>query len=569
MKKPSALYLYMPKILTCFHDGYPLKDFKSDIFAGLSMAMLSLPIAMAYAIVSGATPLHGLYTSIIAGFLVALLGGTRFQISGQTGAFAVIIYTVIESYGFDALALVTLMTGLILMMTGFMRMGGMIKYMPYPMMTGFTAGIAVLIFINQVKDLVGLDVERMPKHFIDKCSFLYSHLPHFDPATALLGFGTLGFIFLLSLSKRKWPAYIIAMLGSMLAAWWFGLDVETLGSRYGGIPNSFPTLSFPDVTLEKISLLLPYSLTLALLASIESLLAAVVSDGMTGANHRSNGELVAEGAANTATALLGFLPSSGSFSRTISNVKLGARTPIAAMTCALTLLIIVQFFHGFVNFFPLTAVAAVLMYISWNMLDIKKIKRLLTTSSGSGDGMVLMITFFLTILIDVKTALWVGFFFASLVFIRNISRTTEVQLGGNFVDNDDSERILDDPRLIFTENKPEGVEIFHIKGPFFFGTVWRLNEVLRKVQERPKVYILDFKDVPFIDASGVNTLDTMVKQCRINRERVIFVKVNESCMQILQKMRLLRKRRTIAIAKDLDEAIKMAKVFIAEDEEKK
>ena len=568
MNKQSLSHLYMPKILTCFHDGYPLKDFKSDLFAGLSMAMLSLPIAMAYAIVSGATPLHGLYTSIIAGFIVALFGGTRFQISGQTGAFAIIIYTVIEIYGFDALAIVTLMTGLILMLTGFMRMGAMIKYMPYPMMTGFTAGIALLIFTNQVKDLIGLDIVKMPKHFLDKLSTLYHHIPALDLTTALLGFGTLGLLIILNLSKRKWPSYTIAMLASTLVAWWLGLDVETLGSRYGDIPDSFPNLSFPHITLEKISVLLPYSLTLALLASIESLLAAVVSDGMTGATHRSNGELVAEGAANTATALLGFLPSSGSFSRTISNVKLGAKTPIAAITCASTLLIIVQFFHDLVNFFPLAAVAAVLTYISWNMLDIKKIWRLMTTSSDSGDGMVMIITFLLTILIDVKTALWVGFFFASLVFIRNISRTTEVQMGGKFIDNDESERLFDDPSLIFAEDKPEGVEIFHIKGPFFFGTVWRLNEVLSKVQERPKVYILDFKNVPFIDASGVNTLDTMVKQCRRNRERVIFVKVNKRCMNILNKMRLLRKRRTISIAKNLKEAIKMSEEFIKENEDK-
>jgi SulP family sulfate permease len=367
--------LFMPKLVTCLREGYGLESFRHDLIAGLTVAVVALPLAMALAIASGTTPERGLFTAVIAGFLISALGGSRLQIGGPTGAFVVVVFATIERHGYDGLLLATLLAGIMLILLGLARLGTIIKYIPYPVITGFTSGIAVIIFTSQIKDFFGLELASLPADFVAKIGALARALPTLDVTTLAIGGGTLALILALRRLRPQLPAFLIAVAAASLAVWAGGLEVETIGSRFGGIPRMLPTPALPEISLAKVQAVLPDALTIAVLAAIESLLSAVIADGMAGTRHRSNCELVAQGIANIASPLFGGLPATGAIARTATNIRAGARTPVAGILHAAFLLLFMLLLAPLANGFPLASLAAVLVVVAWTMSEAERAAR--------------------------------------------------------------------------------------------------------------------------------------------------------------------------------------------------
>ena len=383
---PPAWHLFVPKLYTVLQEGYSGEILRRDATAGLTVAIVALPLAMALAIASGTTPDKGLVTAVIAGFLISALGGSRFQIGGPTGAFVVVVFGVIAKHGYDGLVLATLLAGLILIAAGLARLGTWIKYIPQPVVTGFTSGIAVIIASSQVGDVLGLQLGKVPADFLDKWQLYASHLGSFSGAAVAVTLGAL----LTILSLRRWapglPGFLIAVLGASVVVWLMNLDVATIGSRFGALPNTIPAPHWPALSFAKVRELLPSALTIAFLAGVESLLCAVVADGMTGRRHKSNCELVAQGVANCASALFGGLPATGAIARTATNIRAGARTPIAGMLHAIFLLLFMLLVAPLARYIPLAALGAVLLIVAWNMSEIERFRNLMSAPPGDRAG---------------------------------------------------------------------------------------------------------------------------------------------------------------------------------------
>jgi len=408
--------MFTPKLIVCLKEGYNRKTFLHDLIAGITVGVVAIPLAMAFAIASGVSPDRGLFTAVVAGFFISLLGGSRVQIGGPTGAFVVILYGIVQKHGFEGLAIATLLAGILLILMGLFRFGGAIKFIPHPVITGFTSGIAVIIFSSQIKDLFGLNIAKLPSEFIDKWLAIINNFSSLNLYATLIGGLSLLTLILMRRFVPKVPSPIFIVIGAALASYAYNMPIETIGSKFGELPHSLPYPSLPAISLEKIRVLLPDAITIAFLGAIEALLSAVVADGMAGSNHKSNMELVGQGIANIASVIFGGFAATGAIARTATNVKSGAKTPIAGIIHALTILLCMWFFAGLASHIPLAALASILVITAWNMSEIDKFIHILKHKHS--DIGVLLITFFLTILVDLTTAVMVGVIISTLPLVK-------------------------------------------------------------------------------------------------------------------------------------------------------
>lgn len=504
---------YIPKTFICLREGYSFSLFLNDLFAGITVGIIALPLAMAFAIGSGVSPEKGLFTAIIAGFLISFLGGSRVQIGGPTGAFVVIVYGIVQQYGYDGLAVATLIGGLLIILMGLFRCGVLLRFIPYPVTTGFTTGIAVTIFSAQVKDFLGLKLDKVPAEFLEKWSAYFSHMHTCSFCSLILAASTLAFIFILRHFYPRFPGTILAIILATVVTFVWDLPIETIQTKFGGIPNTLPFPTLPFITLERIQEVFPAAITIALLGGIESLLSAMVADGMTGHRHRSNSELVAQGLANIGSVLFGGIPATGAIARTTANIKMGAKTPVAGIIHAMTLLLLMAFLSPLAAKVPLAGLSAILIFVAWNMSEIPHFIEILR--SEWSDALVLVLTFLLTILIDLTVAVQVGVILSAILFLKKMSDSTSIEACRILI-SEEGNQIPEahDGEILFRQDVPSDVIVFEMKGPFFFGVSDLLNETLRRLPEKPRVFILRMRQVPMIDTTGLQALKRFTLKCK-------------------------------------------------------
>jgi SulP family sulfate permease len=550
-KNSSGWTLFLPKLVTVFREGYGLADLRQDAISGLTVAVVALPLSMALAIASGASPDKGLITAIIAGFVISAFGGSRFQIGGPTGAFVVVVFNVIAQYGYDGLIIATLMAGIMLIIAGLARFGTWIKYIPEPVVTGFTSGIAVIIFTSQIKDLFGLKMAEMPAEFIAKIEAMWQARDTLDPVNLAIAVGALAVIILARRTAPKLPSFLIAVTIASLIVATGNLPVDTIGSRFGGISANIGLPHLPTITMARIMELMPSAFTIAFLAGIESLLSAMVADGMTGRRHRSNCELVAQGLGNLVSGVFGGLPATGAIARTATNIRSGAKSPVSGMLHAVFLLIFMLVLAPLANYIPLAALAAVLMVVAWNMSEIDRFARLLR--GPIGDRLVLIVTFGLTVMVDLTVAIQAGVVLAAILFMYRmsecviISQTSASDAVGDDVSSSASSRVLirqDQPdatsdRPITREGIPDNLEIYRLSGPLFFGVANRLTDVIDSVAGYPRDFILCMDDVPMIDASGASRIEHFVSTCNRHGTRLFLCGLRPQPQKVLAGMGIL------------------------------
>lgn len=497
----------MPQLVSCFKEGMSWGSVLQDALVGVVVAVIALPLSLAFAIGSGLEPAVGLYTAIVAGFIVAILGGSRFQVAGPTGAFVVVVYDVVQRQGFDGLVLATLMAGFLLIVMGALRLGVFLKYIPYPVVTGMTSGIAVVLFTSQFKDLLGLVGTSPSVSFLERWGSYIHHLNTWHLSATLLGFGVIALILLLRRISLKIPGAIIAVIIASLLVYYLGLSVETVESRFGEIPSTLPAPSWPEVTVERIKNLMPDVLTLTVLAAIESLLSAVVADSMSGTKHRSDMELVAQGFGNIGSALFGGLPVTGAIARTATNVRLGAKTPISAAVHAIVLFFILFLFAGLAGKMPLCALAGIVTLTAWMMFEAPHFWQLLRSSRG--DALLLLSTFTLTVLIDITVAVEIGVLLAALLFTKKMADVVSI-------------------KKTITGHKLEVA----IQGPLFFAASTKLDEELASHKDCQTV-ILKLHDVSVIDASGIQALKKFASHCKKRGQTLVLEGANPFVLKLL------------------------------------
>src|SRR5437870_2121658 len=559
--------LFIPKSIVCLKEGYTRERLMRDVIAGVVVGIVALPLALAFAIASGVPPARGLYTAVIAGFLISALGGSRVQIGGPTGAFAVIVYGVVAKFGYDGLVVCTLIAGLILVILGLARLGGLIKFIPYPVITGFTSGIAVIIFSSQVKDFLGLTMGAVPAEFGDKWIAYAEHFKSVDWTTTLVALGALAVLIVWPKISTLVPAPFVAMVLATAVVKIFHLDVATIGSRFGAVPSSLPAPHLPQVQWMDLKQFVSPALTIALLAAIESLLSAVVADGMIGSRHKSNMELVAQGIANIASPIFGGIPATGAIARTATNVRTGGRTPIAGMVHAVTLLLILIFFGKWAAMVPLCALAAILVIVAYHMSEWRSFAGLLRAPRS--DLVVLLLTFALTIFVDLTIAVQVGIVVASLLFMKRMSDITHIQeiteeLRDTGEDPGEITQVRKRKKFVGGYEIPAGVEVYAVNGPFFFGAAAKLEDVILEIAKPPKVFILRMKNVPAIDATGIYALERMAKRCQQQKTVLILTEIREQPLRAIvraRKLELFGGRQNLA--KNLDIALERARQVLA------
>ncbi|AFL68421.1 SulP family inorganic anion transporter [Sulfurospirillum barnesii] len=549
---------WLPRSFTILQEGYSARHFSSDIVAGSTVAIIALPLAMAFAIASGVGPEKGLFTAIVAGFIISLLGGSRYQIGGPTGAFVVVLYTVILKHGYDGLLMATFLAGLMLFLMGAFKLGSIIKFIPYPVTVGFTTGIALIIFSSQMKDFFGLPVATMPAEFIEQWKLYSTQLSHINYYALTIGVVSIFLLIKLRHAFPKIPAPIIVIVLSSFMVYVFNLPVETIGSKFGELPSTLPSPQLPSFSFEKIRLVFPDAITIALLGAIESLLSCVVADGMTGDRHHSNKELMAQGAANVASVFFGGIAATGAIARTATNIKSGAYSPISGMIHAIMLLVFMFVFSQLIVLIPLSALAAILVVVAWNMSEFHHFKAI-ALKSERNDTVVLLITFLLTVLIDLNTGVQTGIMLAGLLFIKRMIDVTGIidkkdQIRMPF-DSADEPYETEDAFAISKKNIPQGVEVYEIDGPFFFGVADRLKNVLNEIAQNPKVFILRMRHVPMVDATGLHALEEFLDLCKNNQTILVLSGVNEHIKLKLKRMKLEEKIGHENITDNIDHAL--------------
>jgi SulP family sulfate permease len=547
---------FTPKLVTVFREGYSLAALKADVLAGLTVAIVAMPLSMALAIASGVGPERGLFTAVVAGFLISALGGSRFQIGGPTGAFVVVVFNVVARFGYDGLVVATLMAGIMLIATGLARLGTFIKYIPYPVVTGFTSGIALIIFTSQVGDLFGLTLAHTPGDVLGKWQAYLGAIASFRWQALAVSAGTLGVIILLQRFWPRLPAFLIAIALAALACRAFHFPIPTIGTRFGGIPDMLPAPHWPSVSVGTLRELFPSAFTIFLLGGIESLLSAVVADGMTGRRHRSNGELVAQGIANIASACMGGIPATGAIARTATNIRAGARSPVAGMVHALGVLAMMIVLAPLVSFVPLAGLGAVLVIVCWNMAEFESFRTILRAPRG--DMALLLVTFALTVLVDLSVAIGVGVVLSSFIFMHRMARAVEAETGSVLIEGDVEEGAPDSDTALERKSLPPGVEAFRLSGPFFFGAAAHFESVLAETGKRPRVIVLRMEDVPLIDATGAMVLRKFFRSVRARGMRVVLCGVRPGPAKVLKAMQV-----DILQAATLDAALDLARTLTA------
>jgi sulfate permease, SulP family len=502
--QPTFAELFTPKLVTVLREGYGWKDVQADAVSGLTVAIVALPLSMAIAIASGVSPERGLYTAIVGGFLISLLGGSRVQIGGPAGAFIILVAAIVAREGYDGLALATLIAGAILVAAGFLQLGTFIKYIPYPVTVGFTAGIAVIIVVSQIHDLLGLQLAHEPTELVPKLQALWRAIPTLSVPTVGIALLSLAAILIVHRIRPRWPAFLIAVVLASAVTAVLHFDVATVGSRFGGVPDTLPRPHLPPFSLEKLPTALWNGAAIAFLGAIESLLSAVVADGMTGRRHRSNCELVAQGVANMMSATFGGISVTGTIARTATNVRAGARGPVSGIFHAGYLLLFILVASSLIAYIPLAALGAVLLIVAWNMAEKAEFAALLRSSRG--DALVVLATFLLSILVDLMTGIGVGVVLGAFLFLHRMAEAVHVDSVSDQPDTKDAG--------VYGTAAAEhpDVMVYRISGAFFFGATAAVGGVLDRIGTHPKIFVLDFRDVPFIDTTAARMLQTFVRK---------------------------------------------------------
>jgi SulP family sulfate permease len=547
-----------PKLITVFREGYTTKQLGSDLIAGVIVGIVALPLAIAFAIASGVKPEQGLYTAVVAGFVIGALGGSRAQISGPTGAFIVIIYGIVQQYGYDGLAVATMIAGVILIAMGLLRMGAFLKFIPYPVTVGFTTGIALIIFSGQVRDFLGLRMQSVPANFVEKWGAYFHHAATVNWQAVAVGSVSLLIVFLWPRVMPKIPGSLVAIIVATAAVHLLSLNVETIGSRFGEVPNTLPAPHFPHLTWGLITKMFSPAITIALLAAIESLLAAVVADGMLGTRHRSNMELIAQGVGNIVSPIFQGIPATGAIARTATNIKSGGRTPVSSLVHALTLLLIMLFFGKWAALIPMPALAAILIFVSYNMSEYHAFFKLL--KSPKSDVAVLLVTFALTVLIDLTVAIQVGVVLAAFLFMQRMSDVAQVSsITDDLREEEDN---TNDARSISKRSVPDGVEVFEIFGSLFFGAIERFKDAMRRVEKKPKVLIIRMRMVPAIDATGLQVLEDVMERTRREGGTMLLAGVAEQPLKAMDQSGFLDKLGRENAMPDTDAALARAREIL-------
>ena len=556
MNRRSAL---VPKLVTSLA-AYDRDQFARDVLAGVVVGIVALPLAIAFAIASGVGPERGLWTAIIAGLIVSLFGGSRVQIAGPTGAFVVVVASIVERHGVDGLLVATLMAGVMLIVFGLAKAGAVIKFIPHPVITGFTSGIATIIFVGQLRDVFGLRMTEVPADFLPKIAAYARHAGDVTPAALGVAALTLVVIIFWPRVSRRVPAPFVALIAATAVVQLAGLPVETVGSRFGAIAASFPAPGLPAISLESLSRLIGPAFTIAMLGAIESLLSAVVADGMIGGRHRSNMELVAQGGANIASALFGGLPATGAIARTATNVKNGGRTPVAGITHAITLLIITLAAGQWAALIPMAALGAILLVVAYHMSEWRAFGAELR--SPRGDVAVLLTTYVLTVVVDLNLAIQVGMVLAAFLFVRRMAEATNVTAVTRELEDDPTEQTYTDAAAVSRRRVPEGVEVYEINGPFFFGAAELFKDTLARIAGKPRVLILRMRDVSMLDSTGMRALKDVVHRSREDGTLVLLSDVHMQPLVALTGSPILDEIGKERLFSDIDSALKYAETHL-------
>ncbi|MFI3241329.1 MAG: SulP family inorganic anion transporter [Alphaproteobacteria bacterium] len=552
---------FTPKIIEILSKGYSLSLFKQDCLSGITVAVVSIPLAMALAIASGVSPAQGLYTAIIAGLFISLFGGSRYQIGGPTGAFVVVIFDIIATYGYSGLLIAMIIAGVILILAGFLKLGTYIKYIPYPVVTAFTAGIGLLLISTQVKDLLGLNITEVPSDFVEKWMIYFSNLNNLNISAVIVSIVSVSSIFYIKAKHQKLPAFLLSVIISTIIVAFIGLDVDTIGNKFGEIPHFLPAPKFPEIEMSLALKVLPSALTIAFLTGVESLLSATVVDGMSGDNHNSNAELIGEGAANLICACFMGIPATGAIARTATNFRANAYSPVSGVMQSAFLILFMLLLAPAAKYIPLSCLAVILILIGWNMLGIKKILNLIR--GPKGDRYTLIVTLFLTVLVDLNAAISVGFIMASVIFMHRMSKEIEIETDEEVLDENyngsDLTEVLRD----------QGVVSLRFSGPLFFGDASEISQFLKKINKAPKVLIIRMGYVPMVDASGANIIVEFVKKIQKDNGKIILSNVKKQPKRVLHEA--FKKEgidyHTISAASTFENALKMTKKYLKQQKD--
>lgn len=554
---------FKPRLFTALK-SYSKETFMSDLMAGIIVGIVALPLAIAFGIASGVSPEKGIITAIIAGFIISLLGGSKVQIGGPTGAFIVIIYGIIQQYGEAGLIVATLMAGVLLILLGVFKLGAVIKFIPYPIIVGFTSGIAVTIFTTQIADIFGLSFgsEKVPGDFAGKWLLYFRHFDTINWWNTAVSILSIAIIALTPRFSKKIPGSLIAIVAVTLVVWllktYGGVDcISTIGDRFT-IKSELPDAAVPVLNWEAIKNLFPVAITIAVLGAIESLLSATVADGVTGDKHDSNTELIAQGAANLVTPLFGGIPATGAIARTMTNINNGGKTPVAGIIHAVVLLLILLFLMPLAQYIPMACLAGVLVIVSYNMSEWRTFKALL--KNPKSDVTVLLITFFLTIIFDLTIAIEVGLVIACILFMRRVMETTEISVIKDEIDpNDELDIAVHEEHLMI----PKGVEVYEINGPYFFGIATKFEETMAQLGDRPEVRIIRMRKVPFIDSTGIHNLTSLCQMSQKDKITIVLSGVNDKVHRTLEKSGFYQLLGQANICPNINVALERAKAIIA------
>jgi SulP family sulfate permease len=548
--------MFRPKIIDALRN-YSRDQFGKDLVSGIIVGIVALPLAIAFAIAYGVSPEKGIITAIIGGFIISVLGGSRVQIGGPTGAFIVVVYGIVQQFGVAGLTMATLIAGFMLLIMGFAKLGSVIKFIPFPLIVGFTAGIAVIIFSSQIKDLFGLEMGAVPADFVDKWKEYGHHIKNISGYALSIGLGTVLLIIFFPRISRKIPGSLVAVILFTWIVSFFHLPVETIGSRFGAISSSFPSPVLPTFSWEVFKSLLRPAFTIALLGGIESLLSAVVADGMIGGNHRSNMELVAQGVANLASSIFGGVPATGAIARTATNVKNGGRTPVAGIIHSITLLMILLLVGRWASLIPLSCLAGILVVVAFNMSEYETFFNIIR--GNRSDAAVLLTTFLLTVLVDLTIAIEIGMVMAAFLFMREMIQISDISKKLTTEDKEAEDANATDKYSI-----PKEVEVFELNGPLFFGAAYKFKDAMREIEKKPRVLILRMRQVPVIDATGLHTVEDVYRMCKREGTRLIISGLQPAVKKQFKESRLMFKIGGRYFTDDFAGALALAKIVMSE-----
>ena len=562
----KQFFSFQPKLIQCLKT-YNKSKFTADLMAGIIVGIVALPLAIAFGIASGVSPEKGIITAIVAGLAISLFGGSRVQIGGPTGAFIIIIYGIIQQYGFEGLAIATVMAGLFLILLGLFKLGTIIRYIPYPIIVGFTSGIALTIFTTQIKDLLGLQIEgTVPADFISKWGVYFQHFATIQPATAAIGIVSVLIIAAMPLISKKIPGSLVAIILMTIAGIvmknHFGIHVDTIGDRFS-ISPTVPEAVIPDITWESIKGLVSPAITIAILGAIESLLSATVADGVIGHRHNSNQELLGQGIANIVSPIFGGIPATGAIARTMANINNGGKTPVAGIIHAVVLMLIYFFLMPYASYIPMACLAGVLVMVSYNMSGWRSIMQMMRNPKS--DVIVLALTFVLTVIFDLTIAIEVGIILACFLCMRRMAETTQVSVLTEEIDpNEDSEfNHLNLEHL----NIPDRVEVYEIDGPYFFGVASKFDDIMSRMKDKPRVRIIRMRKVPFIDSTGIHNLTNLIEQSHRSGISVVLSGVNPSVRAVLEKNRFPEYIGDHNICSNINEALAITQIHLQKEHE--